>query len=94
MRLYSRTGTTTINDSEGTPYTADKNGAIEVPEDFGRYLHNLHIDGLRAWEDDAQRAARLVVEEHERRSDPAALYDEIVALRDQLTRPKRSKATP
>ena len=78
MRLYSRAGATSVVHGEGDEpdvYEADENGSVEVPHDLGLHLQNLHVGGVKAWEDDAERQARLDSEELARRRDPAQLYD-------------------
>ena len=72
MKLYSRFGADSV-DADGAEWKADKDGGIEVPEELGRFLHNQHINGERAWEDDAERQRRIDKEEHDRKSDPAYL---------------------
>jgi hypothetical protein len=86
MKLYSRTGAASVtnDDYDGSPFTTDKDGAIEVPDELGRHLHNLHIGGKQAWEDDVDRHKRLVVEEAQRRADPASLLDAVNALADRI----------
>jgi hypothetical protein len=73
MKLYSRFGADSVESPEFGTFTADADGGIEVPEALGLFLHNQHIGSERVWENDAERANRLVAEEHARRSDPAYL---------------------
>ena len=85
MRLYSRTGAGTVqNDDYGSYDTDPDTGLVEVPDEFGHILHRQHIDGQRAWENDAERAGRLKAEDVARRSDPAALYDLVDARLGKL----------
>lgn len=72
MKLYSRYGAESVEHGE-TEYKADKDGGIEVPEELGMFLHNQHIAGKPAWENDAERQVRIDSEEHARKSDPAYL---------------------
>lgn len=72
MKLYSRFGADSV-DADGVEWKSDKDGGIEVPEELGRFLHNQHINGERAWEDDAERQKRIEEEEHAKKSDPAYL---------------------
>jgi len=74
MRLYSRFGATQVSNEDFGDFDVDPDsGAVEVPPALGALLHNQHINGLRAWEDDAERTARLTAEELARRKDPATL---------------------
>lgn len=72
MKLYSRFGAQSV-EHDGEEYVADADGAIEVPDAFGAFLHNQHINGGLAWENELERHERIVAEEHARRSDPAYL---------------------
>lgn len=72
MKLYSRFGADSV-DAEGVEYKAGKDGGIEVPAELGAFLHNQHLNGELAWENDAERAVRLAAEENARKSDPAYL---------------------
>jgi hypothetical protein len=76
MRLYSRTGAATVHNEDHGKFDVDPDtGAVDLPDELGTYLHGQHIDGQPAWEDDAERHARLETEDRARRSDPASLYD-------------------
>lgn len=78
MRLYTLTGTTQVKDNNtGVVHEADANGAFELPEDLGLELHSFHVNGKRAWEDDAERAKRMADEQLEKMRDPATLLAEI-----------------
>jgi hypothetical protein len=72
MKLYSRYGADSVEHGDAE-YKADRDGGIEVPEELGLFLHNQHIGGQRAWENDAERQVRLDSEEHALKSDPAYL---------------------
>lgn len=93
MKLYSKFGADSIESPEFGVFEADADGAIEVPEALGLFLHNQSVNGEKAWEDDAERAARLVAEEHARRSDPAYLatiVEELAAAVAANNAPKRA----
>lgn len=79
MKLYSRFGASAV-EHDGTEYVADKDGAIEVPDELGSFLHNQHVDGLRAWENEGERVNRIAAEDHERKSDPAYLANIVEEL--------------
>jgi hypothetical protein len=76
MRLYTRTGATQVS-AGGNVYTADTDGAFEFPQDVGAEVHAFHVDGKPAWEDDAERAARLAAEQMEKLRDPATMLAEL-----------------
>lgn len=93
MKLYSRYGAESV-EHEGESYKADKEGGIEVPEQLGLFLHNQHIGGQRAWENDAERQVRLDSEEHARKSDPAYLAKIVEELSAKVdAQPVRKTAT-
>lgn len=76
MRLYTRTGATQVS-AGGNVFTADENGAFEFPQDVGAEVRAFHVDGKPAWEDEAERGARLAAEQMERLRDPATLLAEV-----------------
>ena len=75
MRLYSRTGATTVQHGDDTFDADPDTGAVEFPAELGAHMKRQHIDGQPAWEDDAERQARLDAEDRARRADPASLFD-------------------
>jgi hypothetical protein len=79
MKLYSTVGATSV-DHEGVEYKADKDGAVEVPDELGLFLHNLHVAGVRAWENERERVNRIEEEDHARKSDPAYLASIVESL--------------
>ena len=92
MKLYSRFGADSV-ESDGIEYKADKDGGIEVPAELGSFLHIQHVGGERAWENDAERATRLVAEEHAKKSDPAYLASIVEDLAAKVdSAPSRKKA--
>ena len=80
MKLYSLTGATSVGRDDVGDFDADVDGAVEVPEDFGVFLRDNHPGGVKAWEDEPERHARLVAEEEARRRDPASAYDLLAQL--------------
>jgi hypothetical protein len=74
MRLYSRTGASTVQHGDET-FEADEAGAVEFPAELGAHMKRQHVNGQPAWEDDAERQARLDAEDRARRADPASLFD-------------------
>lgn len=85
MRIYSLNDTAAVVDPEtGKQYNAGKDGALDVPDEFGARLHATHFDGAPAWETDGERSDRLVAEEQERRRDPATLLAEVEAMRESM----------
>lgn len=76
MRLYTRTGATQVS-AGGNVFTADENGAFEFPQDVGAEVRAFHVGGKPAWEDEAERGARLAAEQMERLRDPATLLAEV-----------------
>lgn len=76
MRLYTRTGATQVS-AAGQVFTVDGNGAFEFPQELGAQMHSFHMDGKPAWEDDAERAARLAAEQMEKLRDPATMLAEL-----------------
>lgn len=83
MRLYTRTGATKVQASDGREFDAAEDGSFDLPDDVGEFLHRLHVGGKQAWENDAERHARLLAEEDARRRDPKSLYDLIASLQAQ-----------
>lgn len=79
MRLYSRTGATSVT-HEGHTYEPDENGAFDFPEALGQQQHSFHVGGQPLWEDEIERQRRLMNEELERRKDPATLLDAVNKL--------------
>jgi hypothetical protein len=76
MRLYSRTGATALDDSRHGRIEADPgHGGFDLPEELAEELR-----GFPAWETDVERQQRLVLEEMERRKDPATLLDAVQQL--------------
>jgi hypothetical protein len=80
VKLYTRTGAASISNEQHGEFTIAKDGSVHVPDEFGAYLHRQHIGGKPAWEDEAERHARLVAEEVERRKDPATLLAAVEEL--------------
>jgi hypothetical protein len=84
MKLYSTNNATSISDEQGTVYTADKQGAIEVPEEFANKLVNININGKKLWETELEYNIRLNKEKLAVDNTPEGLAKEIVALKLQL----------
>lgn len=80
MRLYPRTDIRQVQDSAGTVYDADENGAFELPAEFGEFLNRQHFDGVHVFETDAERTARINAETLAFRRDPANLLDAVERL--------------
>lgn len=94
MRLYTMTGATQVS-AGGTVYAGDENGVFEFPQDVGAALHSFHVDGKPAWEDDAERAARITAEQMEIVRDPATTLAELQKMTALLaTALGASAATP
>lgn len=75
MRLYTRFGVASVGDDDHGSFDVDEHGAVEVPHDLGMRMHATFQGGQQAWEDDAERNARLDAEDLAKRRDPAHLYD-------------------
>ena len=80
MRLYTRTGATTLDDPDHGHFEADAQGGFTFPDDLSDRLHRFHVGGQPAWETDIERQRRLVEEELERRKDPATLLSVVEQL--------------
>lgn len=95
MKLYTRRDASSVIVGDDT-YPVGDDGTVEVPEDLGRRLRDTHVGGVKAWEDETERHARLLAEESERRKDPATLLAAVEALAAQVAtpRPRRTKAAP
>lgn len=90
MKLYNRTGVSAISSPEFGEFIAEDDNSIIVPEELGRYLHNLHTDGVRVWEDEGERFDRLAAEELARRSAP----DYLAGIVEELAAQLAAQATP
>jgi hypothetical protein len=80
MRLYTRTGATSIDDPEYGHFDADDSGAFDLPEDMAERLRRFHHGARPSWETDIERQYRLAYEELERRKDPATLLAAVEQL--------------
>lgn len=80
MRLYTRTGATTLDDAQYGHFDAGPDGCFDVPEEFGEQMRRFHFGGRPAWETDIERQHRLMTEELERRKDPATLLQAVEQL--------------
>jgi hypothetical protein len=80
MRIHTRHDVSSVADQEHGTFSREKDGTFLVPDALGEKLLNVHINGLPAWETDAQQYARLNSEELSRRRDPANLFDAVEAL--------------
>lgn len=60
---------------------ANDDGSFDFPEELAESLHRTHVGGVQTWETEAERYSRIVSAEIARRSDPAALYDQIAGMR-------------
>lgn len=81
MRLYTLTEAVSV-EHDGVEYKIDKDGSVELPEDFGVFLRNQHIGGKKVWEDDAERAVRVEAEVAAKKASPehlAELVEELTA---------------
>lgn len=79
MRLYTLTDAESV-EHEGVEYKIDKEGSIELPHDFAVFLRNQHINGKKAWEDDAERAVRVDAENAAKKASPEHLADLVEEL--------------
>ncbi|MEE1838207.1 hypothetical protein [Streptomyces sp. SP17KL33] len=80
MRLYSRTGVTALDDPEFGTFHANEDGGFDLPDEVSDRLHNFHQHGQPMWETDVERQRRLVMEELEKRKDPATLLSAVEQL--------------
>lgn len=80
MRLYTRTGATTLDDPDYGHFEADEQGGFNFPDEVSSRLHRFHVGGRPAWESDIERQQRLMNEELERRKDPATLLSVVEQL--------------
>jgi hypothetical protein len=90
-KLYSTTGVATIA-ANGEEFTTDADGGVELPHDLALFLHRQHSNGHPAWEDEAERVARLTAEEAARRADPATLLAAVERLQAAAVAPPRTAA--
>jgi hypothetical protein len=88
MRLYTRTGATALDDAEYGTFHADENGGFDFPDDVSDRLQGFHLGGQPMWETDTERQRRLVIEEMDRRKDPATLLSAV----EQLVRAAQATA--
>jgi hypothetical protein len=88
MRLYTRTGAVALDDPEYGTFHADENGGFDFPDEVSDRLHSFHHRGEPMWETDTERQRRQVVEEMERRKDPATLLSAV----EQLVRAAQATA--
>lgn len=93
MRLYTRTGATTVDDPEYGHFDANPDGGFDLPEELAERLHAFHAAGQRLWENDIERQNRLIAEELERRKDPATLLSVVEQLM-QAAQVAQATATP
>lgn len=76
MRLYTLQDASSVQHEHHGSFDVDpETGGVEVPHELGEHLHATHIHGKPAWETEAERHARLVNAEIERRRDPASMYE-------------------
>lgn len=97
MRLYTRTGATTLDDPEYGHFEADENGSFLLPEDLAERIRGFHLAGRPAWETDVERQRRLVTEEMERRRDPEMLLaavEKLVQAAEQTGQTEEPAKTP
>jgi hypothetical protein len=90
LRLYSRTGATSVHHG-GQVYTPGDSGGFDFPDHVSDVLHPFAVRGQRLWETDIERQQRILTEEMDRRRDPAELYAavaKIAAAADALPAPK------
>jgi topoisomerase IA-like protein len=80
MKVYTLQNASSVGNEDEGVFKVDKDGAVVVPEAFGVFLRDNHVNGAKAWEDEIERHARLTAEELERRRDPASLYDAVAKL--------------
>ncbi|MEU2426899.1 hypothetical protein ABZ619_38805 [Streptomyces sp. NPDC007851] len=88
MRLYTLTGATALDDAEYGKFEADENGGFDFPDDVSDRLVSFHVGGWPMWETDTERQRRLVLEEMDRRKDPATLLSAV----EQLVRAAQATA--
>lgn len=79
MRLYSRTGATSVHHG-GQVYTLGDSGGFDFPDEVSDVLHPFAVKGERLWETDIERHQRILGEEMDRRRDPASLYDAVAKI--------------
>ena len=79
MRLYSRTGATSVHHA-GQVYEAGDSGGFDFPDHVSDVLHPFAVRGERLWETDIERQHRVLGEEMDRRRDPASLYEAVAKL--------------
>lgn len=99
MRLYSRTGATSVHHG-GQLYEPGDSGGFDFPDEVSDVLHPFAVRGQRLWESDIERQHRILGEELDRRRDPASLYEAVARLvqaADTVTqaepaKPSRAKA--
>jgi hypothetical protein len=79
MRLYSRTGATAVDATEGH-YEPAEDGGFDFPDALGAQLHGSAVGGQAQWETFIERQHRVAGEEAARRADPATLLAAVEKL--------------
>ena len=65
MRLYSLAGAGAVDSADGH-FEPGSDGGFDLPDGLAGELHGAHVDGMPAWETDAERLVRLTAEARER----------------------------
>lgn len=91
MKLYA------LNDQSGVyteagSWTVGKDGTIDVPDDIAVSLRDTPIVGVKGWEDENERHARLEAEQLAQERDPATLLAAVKDLRATVSAPKAPRA--
>jgi hypothetical protein len=92
MRLYSTTGAASVQ-HDGVRYEPADDGGFDFPDALSDHLHGFHDDGKPMWETHAERHARFIAEELERRKDPATLLAAVEQL-GQVGYPSPARIPP
>jgi len=89
MRLYAMQNQASVHNEDFGDFDV-VDGAVTVPDAFGAQLRATYVGGKQAWENEAERHARLIAEELERRRDPASLFDTVERLTQRLAEAETS----
>lgn len=80
MKLYPTTAGVSGVTVDDVTYGPLDDGSFDVPDEVGAKILPFHLAGVKQWENEPERAARIEAEELERRRDPASLYDTVQSL--------------
>jgi protein involved in polysaccharide export with SLBB domain len=84
MKLYTLTNADEVSSPDHGTFKVKSDGSVIVPDELGRFLHAINIQGSKAWETEDERSRRLQAEADAEKASPEYLAKLVEGLTAQV----------